>query len=88
MGSKLKKLPFFQGNQGKLFLFCPGRIEAPPFTHAFLTQIILHFLQNVPENVKSIILTFFQHFLKFVPLPLLNFGVDPKFDHIPLCVYY
>ena len=28
-------------------------------------------------------MTFFQHFPKFAPLPLLNFGVDPKFDHIP-----
>ena len=87
IGSKLEKLSFFQGNQGQLFQFCPGRIEAPFYT--FLTQIILHFIQNVPENIKKpIILTFFQHFPKFVPLPLRNFGTDPKFDHILLCVYY
>ena len=35
---------------------------------------------------KSIILTFFQHFPDIAPLPLLNFGVDPKFDHTSLCV--
>ena len=29
IGSKLEKLSFFQGNQGQLFQFCPGRIEAP-----------------------------------------------------------
>ena len=35
---------------------------------------------------KHIILTFFKHFPKFAPLPLLNFAVDLKFDHIPLCI--
>ena len=54
-----------------------------------LTQITLHFLYNVSENVKKpIILTFFKQFPKFASVPLLNFGVDLKFDHIPLCVYY
>ena len=37
---------------------------------------------------KPIILTFFKQFPKFAPLPLLNFGMDIKFYHIPLCVYY
>ena len=31
-------------------------------------------------------MTFFKQFPKFAPLPLLNFEVDLKFDHIPLCV--
>ena len=33
-------------------------------------------------------MTFFKQFPKFAPLPLLNFGVDLKFHHIALCVYY
>ena len=37
---------------------------------------------------KPVILTFFKQFPKFAALPLLNFGVDLKFDHISLCVYY
>ena len=28
----------------------------------------------------------FLHFLKFTPLPLLNFGMNPKFDHILLYI--
>ena len=35
---------------------------------------------------KPKILTFFQHFPKFATLPLLNFGVNPKFDHTPMCI--
>ena len=30
----------------------------------------------------------FLHFPKFTPLSLLNFGMNPNFDHISLCVYY
>ena len=33
-------------------------------------------------------MAFFKQFPKFAALPLLNFGVDLKFDHIPLRVYY
>ena len=85
--SKLEKLSFFQGNQGQLFQICPGKIEA-------------HLLHNVDLNCpsfyikcprkcqKPIILTFFKQFPKFPPLLLPNFGVDPKFDHIHLCVYF
>ena len=37
---------------------------------------------------KPIILTFFQHLPKFAPLPLLTFGIDPKFDDTPtpMCI--
>ena len=35
---------------------------------------------------KPIILTFFLHFPKFTPLPLPNFGINPKFDRIPLYI--
>ena len=42
---------------------------------------------NVPEHVEEpIILTFSQLFPNFAPLPLLKFRVDPKFDHIPVCI--
>ena len=37
---------------------------------------------------RPINLTFFKQFPKFAPPPLLNVGVDLKFDHILLCVYY
>ena len=37
---------------------------------------------------KPIILILFLHFPNFTPLPLLNFGMNPKFDHVTLCVYY
>ena len=35
---------------------------------------------------KPIILTFFEHFPKFAPLPLQNFGMNLKFDHTPMCI--
>ena len=37
---------------------------------------------------RPIILTSLKQFSKFAPLPLQNFGVDLKFDYIPLYVYY
>ena len=40
---------FSQQNQGDLFKICPGRLKAPFYT--FLTQIILHLIKNVPENI-------------------------------------
>ena len=29
-----------------------------------------------------------KRFSKFTPLPVVNFELNPKFDHIFLCVYY
>ena len=72
VGPKLEKLLFFQRNQGQLFKFCSGRLEA----------LILHILDpnysffylNVPENIKKpIILTFFDTF------PHLHLSLPSKF---------
>ena len=81
-----RKLSFFQRNQGQLSQFCPGRIEAL-LLHILdpkLSFILFKLSQKMSK--KPIILTFFQHFPKFAPLPLLNFGVDPTFDHPPMCI--
>ena len=43
VGPKLETLSFFQGNQGQLFQFCPGKIELP-FLLTHFTQIILPFI--------------------------------------------
>ena len=82
-----KNWHFSRGNQKELFQFCPGRMEAPPLH--ILNQVILYFIlfkmsQKMSKN--PIIFTFLQHFPKFAPAPLQNFGVGPKFDHIPFCV--
>ena len=78
---------FFKGNHGQLLQFCPGRIEAP-LLH-ILDPNSPSFYLKCPRKCKKtpIILAFFQYFPKFGPLPLLHFGVGPKFDHISLCAY-
>ena len=84
---KTGKTVVFQGNQGQLFHFFPGRIEAP-LLHILDPNYSSFYLKCLRKRQKSIILTFFKQFPKFAPLPLLNFAVGLKFDHIPLCVYY
>ena len=42
VGPKLEKPSFFQGNQGQLFQFCPGRLEALFYT--LLIQITVLFI--------------------------------------------
>ena len=86
-GQNLKKLSFFQGNQGELFQFCTGRIEAH-LLHILDPNYPSFYLKCLRKCQKTYNLTFFKQFPKFAPLPLLNFGVDLKFDHIRLCVYY
>ena len=77
----------FQGNQGQLFKFSPGRIEAL-FLNILDPNSLSFYVKCPRKRQKPIILTFSQHFPKFTPLPLLSFGVSPEFDHIPVCVYY
>ena len=91
MKSRLKtgKNSYFQGSQGQLFQFCPGRIEAPPppLLHIIDSNYPSFYLKYPRKSQKTYNLTFFQHFPKFAPLPLPNFGVDLKFDHIsPMCI--
>ena len=45
VGSKLEKLSVFQGNQGQLFQFCPGKIEIP-FLHT-LDSILSKMSQKI-----------------------------------------
>ena len=87
VGSKLKKLSFSQRNQEQLFQFSPGRIEAH-FLHILDLNYPSFYLKCPRICQKTYNFDIFQHFPKFAPLPLLNFGLAPIFDHIPLCVYY
>ena len=71
-----KKLTFSQGNQGKLFQFCSGRIEAV-FLHILDPNYPSFYLKCPRKCQKPIILTFSQHLPKFAPRALPNFGVEP-----------
>ena len=84
---KTGKLSFLQGNQGQFFKFCSGRIEAP-LLHITDPNYPSFYSKCSRKCQKTYNFDIFQHFAKFAPLPLLNFGVDPGFHHIPLCVYY
>ena len=52
VGSKLEKLSFFQRNQGKLFQFCTGRIEAP-LLH-ILDANYHSFYPKCPRSMKNL----------------------------------
>ena len=84
--SKLEKLSFFQGNRGNCFNFALEGWK-PPF-YTFLTQIIIHFLYVSEHVKKTYTFDIFETLSQICTSLLPNFGVDPKFDHIPLCVYY
>ena len=47
--AKLEKLSFFQENQGQLFQFCPGRIEAS-FLHV-LDLVLCKMFKKMPKNL-------------------------------------
>ena len=77
----------FQGNQGQFFQFLPWKDRSPIFTR--LDPNSPSFYVKCPRICqKTYNLDIFQHFPKFTPLPFLNFGVNPKFYHIPQRVYY
>ena len=77
----MEKPSFFQGNQKQLFQIWLGRRVASFYT--FLKPNYPSFHLKCPRKCqKPTVLTFFQHFPTFVPLPLLPLGVDPQFDHI------
>ena len=86
--AKTRKLSFFQENQGQLFQFYPGRIEAL-FLHILDPNYPL-LIQNVLENIKNPII------LKFLTLSQICISSPPKFwgkskicfGYTSLCVYY
>ena len=85
-GQNWKNCHFFQGNQGQWFQFCPRRIEAS-LLHIPDPNYPSFYLKCPRQCQKTYNLDIFKHFSKFAPLPLLNFGVDLKFDHIPpICI--
>ena len=62
--------------------------RSPLYIHSRSKLCFILFKISQKTSKKLIILKFFKHFPKYAPLPLLNFGVNPKFDRTPLCVYY
>ena len=86
-GQNWKKLSFFQGNQGQLFQFCPGGTEIP-LLHILDLNYLSFYLKCPRKYQNPKILIFFQHFPKFAPFALPNFGEKLNFNHTSLCVYY
>ena len=84
---KLEKLSFLQENQRELFQFCPGRIEAP-LLHILDPNYPSFYLKRPRKCQDNFNFDIFQAVSQICTSPLLNFRVDLKFDHIPLCVYY
>ena len=82
MGPKLEKLSFFQGNQGQLFQFCPGRIETL-FLHIPDPDYPSFYLKCPRKYQKPYNFEIFFTLPKFAPLLLPNFGKHSKFDYNP-----
>ena len=87
VGTKLENCHFSRDSRDNCSNFYPGRMKA----------LLLHVLDPNSPSIyvkcpkkcpKTYNFDIFLHFPKFTPLPLLNFEMNAKFDHISLCVYY
>ena len=86
VGSKLAKAVIFPEKSGAIVPILPWKERSPPL-HILDTNYHPFYLKHPRKCQKIYNFDIFQHFPKFAPLPLLNFGLNPKFDHNPLCVY-
>ena len=78
----------FLGKSGTIVKNVPWSDLCPQFYHIPDTNYPSFCLKCSKIFQKALILDIFKYFPNFVPLPLPNFGVDFKFDHIHLCVCY
>ena len=67
--------------------FCPERMEVS-FLHVLDPNSSSFYVKCPRKCQKTYNFDIFLHFPKFTPLPLLNFGMNLKFDDIHLCAYY
>ena len=83
-GENWKNCHFSSDIRGNHSNYHPERIEAP-FLHVLDLNSPSSYVK-CPRKCKKTynFLTLSQ--MKFTPLHLLNFGMNPKLDHIPLCV--
>ena len=86
-GQNWKKTVIFLGKSMAIVLIFPWK-DRDPLLHVLDLNSPSFYVKCSRKCQKTYNFKFFQHFPKFTPLPLLNFGVNPKFDHILLCVYY
>ena len=60
--------------------------DRSPLLHIFDPNYLSFHLKCPRKCQKSVILKFFQHFPKFVALPISNFGMNHKFHHSARCI--
>ena len=85
VGAKLEKLSFSRDSRENCSNFCPGRMEAP--LHGLDPNSPSIYVKCPRKYQKVYNFDIFLHFPKFTSLPLLNFGMNPTFDHIPpMCI--
>ena len=83
---KTGKTVIFPRIAEKLFQFFPGTIEAP-FLHV-LDPNSPSFNVKCPRKCQKPYNFDIFYFSQIYTSPLLNFEINPKFDHILLYVYY
>ena len=72
-----KKLSFFQGNQGQLFQFCPGRIEAP-ILHILDPNYLSFYLKCLRKCQKTYNFDIFQTVSQICTSPPPKFWGESK----------
>ena len=87
VGSKLEKLSFFSRDIRGIVPIFAMEGYTPPFLHVLDPNSSSFYLKCPRKCQKTYNFDIFKHFPKFTPPPP-RFGMNPKFDHIPLCVYY
>ena len=84
-GENWKNCHFSSNIRGNHSNYHPERIEAPPFLHVLDLNSPSSYVKCPRKCQKTYnFLTLSQ--MKFTPLHLLNFGMNPKLDHIPVCI--
>ena len=82
------KTVIFPGKSGAIVPILPWQDRSAPFLHVLDPNSLAFYVKCLAKCQKPCNFDIFKHFPKFTPLPILNFGVNSKFDHITLWLYY
>ena len=80
---KTGKTVIFPEIAGKIVPIFALEGQEAPFLHVLDPNSPSIYVKCPRKCRKTYNFDIFLHFRKFTPLPLLNFGMNPKFDHIP-----
>ena len=82
---KTRKTVIFHGNQGQLFQFCPGRIEAP-LLHIPDPNYLSFYLKCPRKYQKTYNFDIFPTLSQIRTFPPPKFWGNPQFDHTRMCI--